>query len=90
MRKLIMSLVVAVMMAVSLLLSASPAAADPLPDNCFKERGTVYCVVADPPGNNQGGVVKTETFSKKGSLQSSHEKEDEGSCVVNNGGTHCK
>ena len=59
-----MSLAIAAMLAVSLVLSTAPAAADPLPDNCYKERGTVYSVEEDTPGNNQDGVVKTETTSK--------------------------
>ena len=52
-------------------------------------QGTKTCVVADPPGNNQGGVVKQETTSQKGSFSSSHPREEE-DCVVNRGGSHCK
>ena len=90
MRKLILSVAIAAALALTTLLSAAPALADPLPDNCRREQGTVYCVEEDTPGNNRGGVTKTETTSQKGSLQSSHPEEDEGDCVENRGGIHCK
>lgn len=52
------------------------------------DNGTKSCTLSDPPGNNQGGVVKTDTDRQKGSFSSSHELY-EGDCVKNHGGTHC-
>lgn len=37
-------------------LGVSAAQADPLPDNCTKDKGTVTCTTFDGPGNNQAGV----------------------------------
>lgn len=52
------------------------------------DRGTKSCIITETPGNNQGGVTKTDEDSQKGSFSSSHELEEE-DCVRNHGGDHC-
>lgn len=52
------------------------------------DQGTKSCTYSDAPGNNQGGVVKTDTDSQKGSFSSSHPTTTS-DCVNNNGGSHC-
>lgn len=54
----------------------------------YNDNGTKYCVTSDTPGNNQGGVTKTDTEGQKGSFSSSHDRTSE-DCVNNNGGSHC-
>lgn len=52
------------------------------------DHGTKTCTYTTTPGNNQGGVTKTEEDSQKGSFSSSHPLTEE-DCVNNNGGNHC-
>ena len=65
-------LMVAALMAVMMMTAtAVPAFADPLPEGCFKDRGTVVCPSVAKNDKFTGNQVTT----KKGSLQSSHEEE---------------
>ncbi len=54
-----------------------------------KEQGVATCTFTTVPGNNRGGVTKTEEQSQKGSFKSAHPTEEE-NCVNNRGGSHCK
>ena len=50
--------------------------ADPLPEGCTKERGTITCTQSEPVGNapEHSNAQRTETTTtQKGSFQSSHE-----------------
>lgn len=46
--------------------SMASAMAAPLPDNCFKDKGTVTCTTTTSPGKNQGGVGSTSTTQTQG------------------------
>ena len=46
--------------------SAMSASAAPLPDNCWRDHGTVTCSTFDGPGNNQAGVGSTTTTETQG------------------------
>ena len=56
----------------------------PLPDGCSKDRGTIHCTTSetDAPHNNWS---QTETTSKKGSFNSSHDEVTTGT-ATNPGG----
>jgi hypothetical protein len=53
------------------------------------DQGTKSCTITTTPGNNQGGVTKTNETEQKGSFSSSHPRDEE-DCVNNGGGSHCK
>jgi len=66
-------LVTALLVALTMSIGAAGAvfAAPPLPDGCFKERGTIYCI-------EEGKNPKfSEETSKKGSFQSSHPAQED-------------
>lgn len=75
MRRRIQLLTTAIILAVSMTFAAAGVAlaAPPLPDGCFKERGTIYCL---EEGKNPKFSQET---SKKGSFQSSHPQQED--CV---------
>jgi hypothetical protein len=50
------------------------AHADPLPDNCTKEQGTVSCT--EGPGKNQGGVGSTDETQGNTKNKSPEEQQD--------------
>jgi hypothetical protein len=65
---------------------AGVAQADPLPDNCTKEQGTVTCTTTEGPGKNQGGVGSTETTETQGNTTNKSPEEQQGledECTVN-------
>lgn len=59
--------------------SAMGALAAPLPDNCWKDRGTVTCF--EGPGNNQGGVGSYD--ETKGNTTNKNPKPQELECTQN-------
>jgi hypothetical protein len=63
MRK-ITTVLAAMLLALSVL--AGAALADPLPENCDREKGTVTCTTFEGPGKNQAGVGNTTTDETKG------------------------
>ena len=70
-------------------LAASPRSECEAAGGTFtKVSGTQSCVVAEAPGNNQGGVTKETDTTQKGSSRSSHEADEE-YCVANKPGAHC-
>ena len=88
--KVVLWMVMAILASFAILASAlSPTDECELAGGVFdKVSGTQSCTFSDPPGNNQGDVVKETEISQKGSSRSSH-PEDTARCVDNNGGTHC-
>lgn len=70
---------------VLLVSSATVAGADPLPDNCTKDRGTVTCSTFEGPGNNQAGVGSTTTDETQGNTTntSPQPQELESDCTTN-------
>ena len=72
MRKRITLLVGALVVALTMSFASVAAfAAPPLPEGCFKERGTIFC---EEEGKNPKFSQET---SKKGSFQSSHPAQEE-------------
>jgi hypothetical protein len=73
MRKRVSAVLAVAAVGVGLTFPAS-SGADPLPDTCTKDRGTVNCKTQ--PGNSgdaaSGQDSSTKTETQKGSLQSSH------------------
>jgi hypothetical protein len=71
MKRILMMLALAALLVVALSMSAVSAFADPVPEGCHKERGTVVCPSVAKNDRFTGNQVTT----KKGSLQSSHEEQ---------------
>lgn len=72
MRKRITLLAVALVVALTMSFGSVAAfAAPPLPEGCFKERGTIFC---EEEGKNP---KFSQELSKKGSFQSSHPAQEE-------------
>ena len=51
------------------------AIAAPLPDNCYRDHGTVTCT--EGPGKNQGGVGTTETTETQGNTTNKSPEEQQ-------------
>jgi hypothetical protein len=72
------TMTVAVAMAALVLGSASVASAEPLPDNCTKERGTVTCTTFEGPGKNQAGVGTTTDTQTQGNTTNKSPADQQG------------
>jgi hypothetical protein len=75
MKRMIMMVALAAFLVAALSVSAVSAFADPVPEECHKERGTVVC----PSVAKNDRFTGNQETTKKGSLQSSHEEETQ--CV---------